>query len=90
MRRLALLIAAVGLALPVPGMADTLTLTAGPAAALPLPGNGMSMNDVLRRYGAPLRRLPPVGRPPISRWVYDRYTVYFEHDLTLTAVVHRQ
>jgi hypothetical protein len=47
----------------------------------------MSMSQVLERFGEPLQRLAPVGDPPITRWVYERFIVYFEHDITLYAVV---
>lgn len=50
------------------------------------PHNGMSMTQVEQRYGAPQERKAPVGEPPISRWIYPDYTVYFEHDLVLTSV----
>ena len=45
------------------------------------------MAQVLERFGEPLQRLAPVGDPPITRWVYERFIVYFEHDITLHAVV---
>jgi hypothetical protein len=31
--------------------------------------------------------VPAVGEPPISRWEYTGYTVYFEHDLVLHSVI---
>jgi hypothetical protein len=51
------------------------------------PVRGMTMEAVVARFGEPRQRLPAVGEPPIARWVYDRYTVYFEYDRTLHAVV---
>lgn len=42
------------------------------------PTRGVSMQDVERRFGTPLRTLVPAGDPPISRWGYAAYTVYFE------------
>ena len=56
---------------------------------LPRPARGMSMDRVAERYGEPAERVPAVGVPPISRWVYDGYTVYFEDQHTITSVVHR-
>jgi len=29
-----------------------------------------------------------VGDPPISRWEYNGFSVYFEHDLALHSVIH--
>lgn len=52
--------------------------------------NGLSEQAVLARFGEPRERLAPVGQPPISRWVYDDFTVYFEFNTALHAVVHRK
>jgi hypothetical protein len=53
------------------------------------PARGMSMDQVRSRYGEPGNELPWVGDPPITRWVYDDYTVYFEHQYVINSVVHR-
>ena len=60
----------------------------GPAPA-GSPYNGMSMDRVLQRHGEPKERIAPVGEPPIARWVYPDYTVYFEYALVLTSVGNR-
>src|SRR6056297_927873 len=54
-----------------------------------LPDNGLTMSQVEQRYGRPNERRAPVGEPPISRWLYDDYSVYFEHDLVIESVLHR-
>jgi flavin-dependent dehydrogenase len=54
-----------------------------------LPANGMSKQAVRERFGEPSERHAPVGEPPITRWVYDDYSVYFEHDLVIESVLHR-
>lgn len=54
-----------------------------------LPENGLNMSEVEQRYGRPNERRAPVGEPPISRWLYDDYSVYFEHDLVIESVLHR-
>lgn len=59
------------------------------AEGLSRPVRGMSMERVLERYGEPQERVPAVGIPAISRWVYDGYTVYFEDRHTITSVIHR-
>lgn len=53
-----------------------------------LPDNGLTKAEVEQRYGTPKERRAPVGDPPISRWVYDEYSVYFEHDLVIESVLH--
>jgi hypothetical protein len=53
------------------------------------PGRGKSMEQVRRRFGEPLEEIPRVGEPPITRWVYDKFTVYFEHQYVINSVVNR-
>lgn len=53
------------------------------------PYNGLSMDQVQQSYGEPQERMVPVGDPPITRWVYPDYTVYFEYSLVLTSVGNR-
>lgn len=52
-----------------------------------LPDNGQSKTDVEARFGNPAQKHEPVGDPPITRWDYDTYSVYFEHDLVLYTVL---
>ncbi|MFN2165533.1 MAG: phosphodiesterase [Anaerolineae bacterium] len=52
-----------------------------------LPDNGLSKAEVEARFGTPETRHQPVGDPPITRWDYDRYSVYFEYDLVLFSVL---
>jgi hypothetical protein len=53
------------------------------------PAHGLSMDAVLQRYGEPQDRLPAVGEPPITRWVYPDFTVYYEYKLVIHSVIHR-
>jgi len=53
-----------------------------------LPANGENKADVESEYGIPAKRHASVGDPPISRWDYDNYSVYFEYDLVLFSVLH--
>jgi hypothetical protein len=52
-----------------------------------VPGNGMKMSDVEARFGAPSERHEAVGEPPITRWDYPGFAVFFERDLVIHAVV---
>lgn len=56
---------------------------------LPRPSTGQSMQTIRQRFGEPLNVTPWVGDPPITRWTYNNFTVYFEHELVITSVVHR-
>lgn len=75
--------------------ADTLSLPAAPVKGSPptlLPHRGMSMAAVLKACGAPEVRHPTVGghaplHPPITRWDYPGYSVFFERSTVLDTVV---
>ena len=54
----------------------------------PVPVNNMSMDSVRTKFGKPNSEAKPVGRPPINRWYYDQYTVYFEFDRVIISVVN--
>ena len=56
---------------------------------LQLPENGTSMADVRAQYGEPVNALAAVGDPPITRWDYDQWSVYFEYELVLFTVLHK-
>jgi len=51
------------------------------------PSRGMTMHAVETKFGAPQDRHPAVGQPPISRWDYHGFAVFFENDLVIDAVV---
>ena len=51
------------------------------------PTRGMSMERVTSRFGEPTSRHAAVGDPPITRWEYPGFIVYFEHNLVLHSVV---
>jgi hypothetical protein len=66
--------------------ADELKMTPAPQAAADRPTRGMSMERVEAKFGAPAKRVPAVGAPPITRWEYPGFVVYFEHHLVLHSV----
>jgi len=47
-------------------------------------------HGLLKHYGEPKQRIAPVGTPPITRWVYPEFTVYFEHRQAIYSVRHPQ
>ena len=59
-------------------------------AASGVPEKGQSMSSVLKHYGEPAQRIAAVGQPPISRWVYPEFTVYFERKHTIHSVQHHK
>lgn len=57
-----------------------------------VPKRGLTMDDVQKQFGAPVTRHPAVGggsphRPPITRWDYTGFSVFFERDRVIDSVV---
>lgn len=65
-----------------------LGLSASLFAAGELPARGMTQDAVRAKFGAPSRQVAPVGNPPISRWIYADFTVYFEGKYSIHTVSH--
>ena len=59
------------------------------AEGMNLPVNGMSQADVRARFGDPEASHAPVGDPPITRWDYSGWSVYFEYDKVLWPVLDK-
>ena len=67
--------------------ADELTTpSAASADSVHRPARGMSMDKVEATYGAPSQRVSPVGEPPITRWEYPGFVVYFENRIVIHTV----
>ena len=77
---------------PVSGVSDTLSMpdqpvqAAEPTLSITLPGRGMTMTEVESKFGLPQQKYPEVGDPPITRWVYGNFSVYFEYQYVIHAV----
>lgn len=50
------------------------------------PTRGMTQDAVEANYGAPANARAPVGDPPITRWEYANFVVFFEYDKVIHAV----
>lgn len=90
---LALAVGSLAIGLLVSGSgtasADTLliqSIDAAQATAADRPRRGRSMKDVEARFGTPTTRSAAVGKPPITRWDYPDFVVYFEYDHVIDAV----
>lgn len=85
-------LAAAPLWMPATAHAETLRTKVQQEQRMNLPTRGMSMAQVKRTYGAPLKMLPTRGgsskhQPPIHRWEYAQYVVYFEYSHVIHAVL---
>ena len=57
-------------------------------SAIARPVRGATMDAVKAKFGAPERQFPAVGKPPITRWDYPAFSVYFEFNRVVHSVVH--
>ena len=74
-------------------VADTLLLDGvemAQASQSERPTRGQTKARVEERFGTPVAMIAAVGEPPISRWEYPSFVVYFEHDRVIHAVPKRQ
>ena len=89
------LVLAVFIVTTTAGNADVLLLdsihTAPPndSSGIPRPHRGSSMDAVRSRFGQATEEVPAIGEPPITRWTYPQYPVYFEYQHVIDVVVHR-
>ena len=80
----------LGLAPAGPAQADVLLIEeVRQSERMELPGNGLTQAEVRARFGEPAATHAPVGDPPITRWDYDGWSVYFEYDRVLFTVLHK-
>ena len=56
-------------------------------APIATPSHGRTMQQVESGFGTPSQKVPAVGDPPISRWVYPDFTVYFEDEFVIHTVI---
>lgn len=72
---------------------QTLTQRVQDEKSMNLPARGLTMAQVEKRYGAPLRKLSPRGgdsahHPTINRWEYNDFIVYFEKSRVIHSVLN--
>lgn len=54
------------------------------------PALGMTMSAVKAQFGSPVTQSPARGEPPIIRWEYNGFVVYFESDVVIHSVTKHQ
>ncbi|MDH5456355.1 MAG: hypothetical protein OEY37_09800 [Gammaproteobacteria bacterium] len=85
-------IALIALLFAAMGTASAETLKMDGASAMSgdgRPTRGMTQASVQSKYGSPASIKAPVGEPPITRWEYTDFVVFFEHDKVIHAVLKR-
>ena len=50
------------------------------------PTRGMTQQAVEASFGAPQDAREPIGDPPITRWEYANFVVFFEYDKVIHSV----
>ncbi|MFW5450725.1 MAG: hypothetical protein ACKE9I_03910 [Methylophagaceae bacterium] len=68
-------------------IADPRYDVANSSAGILRPTQGMSMTTVEQQYGVAMQTSSAVGDPPITRWEYSGFVVFFEHNLVIHSVV---
>ena len=96
MTRPATLFLILSLFLAGPAAADVLLVDSIQSTpAMQTPRAGSPMTSVREAYGSPQTEHPTVStdggpsQPPITRWDYSGFSVFFEHDRVIHSVVHR-
>ncbi len=54
-----------------------------------MPLRGDSQRRVKKEFGAPFHMHEPKGTPPISRWDFEEFSVYFESNIVIHTVLRR-
>lgn len=72
-------------------MADTLVIkNTGQFYSSSKPQKGISKAQVRKRFGEPVKSYSAIGNPPITRWKFENFTVYFEYDHVIHAVDNKR
>ncbi|MCW8846398.1 MAG: hypothetical protein OQK99_11220 [Gammaproteobacteria bacterium] len=82
-----------GLGLAASAGADTLLIdiiSQDNANEVSRPAGGLDMSQVEANFGPPTIKHAAVGDPPISRWEYADFVVYFEGQTVLHSVRKHQ
>ena len=78
------------LAIAVTAIAQTVINEKPAAQAInAIPTRGMTMEFVEANFGAPRNKRSPIGDPPITRWEYEEFIVYFEYKRVIHSVAKR-
>lgn len=84
---------ALSLGFAVTAQAQNLDMSAGDRSSTfeqgDKPKRGMTQASVEANFGSPQTTRAAVGEPPITRWEYADFVVFFEYDKVIHAVSKR-
>ena len=85
------IIIALGLTTTNMTVAEEIAIPAGSQGntSIVTPNTGTTKSNVASHFGQPKESSSSVGEPPISRWEYDQFYVYFEHDRVIHSVLKK-
>ena len=87
------LLITVGIGLTVSVGAQNLNIGSAEQSAATNPSGkpirGMKSDQVRANFGMPQTIRNPVGNPPIIRWEYSNFVVFFEYDTVIHALNKR-
>lgn len=69
---------------------DTVVIPVGSQGPtnMSLPTRGLTQQGVAEQFGEPGQKFAAIGDPPISRWEYGSFTVYFEGNIVIHSVAN--
>lgn len=71
--------------------ADEIYSIANPGpSTIATPAHGSNMHEVIAKFGEPISKINAVGTPPIIKWVYADFTVYFESNTVIHSVNNKK
>ena len=80
----------LGVAFSASPYADTMSLSdQSGKLSVNRPAKGEKMENVESQFGEPNEIINAIGEPPIIRWIYRDFTVYFEHEYVIHTVVKK-
>lgn len=86
-------LALFSLAVQQTAIAETIKIPVGQQKAaqhIAKPQMGLSMEQVEAKFGDPRKRNPAKGEPPITRWEYEQFVVYFESNTVIHSVIRHK
>ena len=93
MKKLFLILSVTLLCSSTLSFAQTLTVPSysvpNSTAGVMRPTRGMSMSAVTHKFGQAAQQSATIGDPPITKWTYPSFIVFFEHSHVIHSVIPR-